>query len=164
MRKNKLFFLALIPLLVSCQQIPEYEGEKIQLQYAEEGGLFQITADTLYTNVITKGEDRVVLFTIDGCASCEEAKSQIQSFGVGFHCKIDEINMNSINIAAGDYDKIVATTNYLDDVYEFPEITEETTYPKMYMFKQRGVAMVKQSNFIDALRMYTEVVNVPTNE
>lgn len=163
MRKNKLFFLALIPLLVSCQEIPEYEGDKLQLKYVEEGGLVRTTPDALYTDVISKGEDKVVLFTVDGCASCEEAKSQIHSFGVGFHCEIDEINMNSINIGGGDYDKIVATTNYLDDLYEFPEITEEATYPMMYMFKSRGVAMVKQYNFIDTLRMYTEVINIPTN-
>lgn len=163
MKKNKLVLLLFLPLLISCSKVPEYEGIKIQLEYAEEGGLFLSTPDLMYSDVISKGKDKVVLFTVDGCAACNEAKTQINSFGVGFHCKIDEINMNSIDIAGGDYDKIVATTTYLDDLYEFPKI-DDATFPMLYMFKSRGVAMVKQDNFIDALRMYTEVVNVPTNE
>ena len=71
---------------------------------------------------------------------------------------IHQINISNINLENGDYDKIVATTTYLDDLYEFPPI-EEAYFPTMYMFKKQGVALVKSSNFVDNLRMYVETVN-----
>ena len=167
MRKNKLLTLLAIPFLLSCTKVPEYDGIKIQLNYAEHGGLKEINADELYERAITLKKDMVVLFTIDGCSSCDYAKEQVNSYGVGYNMIIHQINMSNIDVAGGDYDTITAATTYYnndeneEDIYKFPPI-EEATFPMMYMFKLQGVAVVTKANFVDALRMYVEVVNKPS--
>lgn len=167
MRKSKILTLLAIPFLLSCTKVPEYNGVKIQLNYAENGGLREINADQLYERAITLKKDMVVLFTIDGCSSCDYAKEQVNSYGVAYNMIIHQINMSNIDVAGGDYEKITAATTYFksddseEDIYEFPPI-EEATFPMMYMFKLQGVAVLAKANFVDALRMYVEVVNKPS--
>ena len=158
MKKSRFLSLLAIPFLLSCNKVPEYDGIKIQLNYAENGGLVEITPDILYERAITFKKDEVVLFTVNGCSHCLEAKEQVNSYAVASHIIIHQINISNIDLENGDYDTIVATTTYLDKLYEFPPI-EEASFPTMYMFKKQGVAMVKNSNFVDNLRMYVDVIN-----
>lgn len=158
MKINKFISLLAIPFLCSCQQLPDYEGPKLVVDYVENGSLIELQPVQLYDLVITRGKDAVVLFSIDGCSTCEQAKIDFSSYAKGYHMNLYTVNMSFVLPNSDEYAYILNSTTYLDGLYSFPNI-EEASYPLAYFYKQKGVALTRQSNFIDALRMY-----VSTNE
>lgn len=158
MKINKFVSLIIVPFLLACQKVPEYTGPKLVLDYVENGELIEINATQLYDLVITRGRDSVVLFTIEGCSACEEAKTDFSSYAEGFHMNLYTVDMTYVSLTSDDYLKIVNTTTYLDSIYHFPE-GEELSFPLAYFYKQKGVALTRQTYFVDALRQYVTTTN-----
>lgn len=153
MKIKKLLTLLTIPFLCACQQVPNYDGPKLVLDYVENGSLNEISGVQLYDLVITRGKDSVVLFSIEGCSSCEEAKREMNSFAAGYHVNLYTVNMSNIPVNSDEYLYVVNSTIYLDSLYRFPDV-ENASYPLVYFYKEKGVALTRQNNIVDALRMY----------
>ena len=156
MRLNKFLTLLTIPFLCACQQIPEYNGPKLILDYVEEGGLKEISPTQLYDITISRGKDSVVLFSVEGCSSCEKTKNEMKSVAIGYHVNLYTVNMSAVEVNSDDYLYIVNSTTYLDSLYRFPD-PENATYPLVYFYKEKGIALTRQSQITDALRMYVSV-------
>ena len=54
MKIKKLLTLLMVPFVCACQQVPEYKGPKLVLDYVENGGLNEINPTQLYDLVITR--------------------------------------------------------------------------------------------------------------
>ena len=158
MKIKKLLTLLMVPFVCACQQVPEYKGPKLVLDYVENGGLNEINPTQLYDLVITRGKDSFVLFSVEGCLSCEQAKTDLNSYGIGYHMNFYYVNMSTIEVNSNEYLKIVNTTTYLDSLYAFPE-ADKASYPLVYFFKERGVALTRQTYLVDALRQYVTTSN-----
>ncbi len=154
---NKLFPLIIaIPLLMGCQSTYQYHsfsGEKITLDYVENGALIEISA----TEVASFAEDDksfICLFGIPNCSSCASVKKNLESYSIGNNCNTYHIDMEKVKHSQSDMDKLkIATTGY----YQWGE---KESYPLVYFFFKGDVAFrCGESDVTTFIENYVEVAS-----
>ena len=134
--KNKLIpLLITLPLLIGCKYTYEYhpyEGEKIVLDYVEEGALVEITPTELLS--FTENEKSLIcLFGLKTCSSCKTVSNNLKAYAEGSHCNTYHIEMSKVE-SNEDMDALKkATSGY----YEWGE---KESYPLVYFFYKGDVA------------------------
>lgn len=142
--KSKYLSFLLLFCLCSCST---HEGPKFIIDRVEQGSFISIDSDTLYEKVITNSEPTIVLFTVPNCASCLDAKEQIETY-----CVLESVEMYYIDFSTLDeksYNSIRDITMYIDDVYALPEYGEDIYLPVLYFFLEQAVVYTIDNNFVD---------------
>lgn len=151
---RKVLILSLLGLsLIGCTK--PYDGPKVKIPKVEHGQMITLSGDELYEKVITDSENSIVLFGVDNCQACNDAKQQVGDYAI-----LKSVNTYYVNITHMDedeYNKIVLATSYIDSVYAFPSYGEEISLPNVYVFMEKAVALKFENNFVDNLLTYTEV-------
>ncbi len=129
--------LLCLPFLVGCKtsyNFHPYEGEKIVLDYCEDGDLIQVDADQLYEDVITNHKSTIYLFGLSSCSACNNVKNNLKTYATGYHCNLYWIEMRDVLQNSESIDKVKkATVGY----YEWGE---NDAYPEVYFFLKGDVA------------------------
>ena len=152
MKFKYLNLLLMVLLLSSCKHD---NFAKIDFPYAENGQIITVNGEKLYDLTINETASLACIFTIDNCATCHDAVSQLEVL-----CKIEHFNIYQINlttITQEDYQYIVDATSYANDAYKFPEYGEALSLPIMYIFAYQGVIITFQEYFVDNILKYVNM-------
>ena len=134
---NKFIPLLLtLPMLIGCQttnEYHEYTGEKIVLDYVENGALLEITASELYTNV-KNSKSMICLLSIPSCGGCKNVKRNLEAYATGSHCNMHYIDMTKTLENNEEKNKLTLAT---EGYYQWGE---KESYPLVYFFFKGDVA------------------------
>ena len=134
--KNKLIpLLITLPLLIGCKYTEDfhsYVGDKIILDYIEEGTLVEITPTELLS--FTENEKSLIcLLGLKTCSSCKTVSNSLKAYAEGNHCNTYHIEMSKVE-SNEDMDALKKATN---GYYEWGE---KESYPLVYFFYEGDVA------------------------
>ncbi|MDY4848794.1 MAG: hypothetical protein SO176_00815 [Bacilli bacterium] len=151
--KRKIYLLFFIPLLIGCNnQNSSYTGEKMKIEYAENGGFVTIDPEFLYNHAFIDRIDSIYLFGDSGCEACLSLKNSMEAWAKYYHAKIYYLPISSITESNKHY-VLDATEGYY--VWQDQDIV-----PTTYFFMQGSVAFkANDSNTIKYLDRYVEVSN-----
>ena len=148
---KKLFYITLvIPFIIGCSNKSSYKGQKIQLNYVENGSLVTTNTKQLFDDAFTNKIDGVYYIGDDTCKACANLKPKIQSWCEKNHANIYEIEFTKIDEEGLKY-LVDATVGY----YVW---TEKSSIPSVYFFMQGEViTRSDEENTIKYLKEYVEV-------
>ena len=154
MKINKLALL-FIPFLVACStNNKEYDGEKITLEYVENGGLIETTPEELYNIAQTKLAGSVFLIGDESCSSCVTLKTSMEAWAYHYHAILYYLPIKNITTDNVHY-LIDATPGY----YQYEEGEE---VPITYFFMMGEVALKgNEETTITYLNRYVTVLVKP---
>ncbi len=155
MKINKLTFL-FIPFLVGCSiGEHEFDGEKIMLEYVENGGFIETTPKELYDIATSKDSGSVFLIGDESCSSCASLKSSMEAWAYHYHANLYYLPLKNITKDNVHY-LIDATPGY----YQYEE---GEAVPITYFFMLGEVALKGNENTtITYLNRYVTVAVKPT--
>lgn len=134
---NKLLRLALVlPFLMGCKtsyQYHEYKGEKIVLDYVENGDLVESSVSEL-ASFVQQEKSMIYLLALPNCSSCNNVKNSLKAYSQGNHCNTYWINIRTVLENKDDMNTLkTATSGY----YQWGE---NESYPLVYFFFKGDVA------------------------
>lgn len=158
--KNKIIPIAVLFVLVSCGKSSS-SGTKVSLEYAADGGLYEVTGAALYQMVITESRNIPFLVTLAGCSACAEAKADLSQIAVSIHTNVYYVELNP---SAADYtttyDYIYRATNEASDYMDkdgWPAIGEDYSAPAFYIMWDQWIAACVYDSFSTTLTTTCEV-------
>lgn len=125
---------------------------KINLPYVENPRLVSISGERLYDLAINQKENLVVIFAVDNCASCSQAKEELAALANLSYFNIYSVDLT--NISESDYQYIVDATTYANSAYAFKEYGEDLYLPLAYIFAYQGVIITFENYFVDNILTY----------
>ena len=152
---NKIFPLIIVlPLLTGCRNTYQYHsfsGEKITLDYVENGALIEINA-TEVASFVEEDKSFICLFGLKDCASCKSVKANLEKYSKGSRCNTYHIEISKVLENQSDMDKLkIATAGY----YQWGE---KESYPLVYFFFKGDVAFrCGESDVTTFIDNYVEV-------
>lgn len=149
MKKIIAFIFLNILCLTSCNTT---NFNKITLPYVENPRLISINGERLYDLAINQKENLVVIFTVDNCAPCSQAKEELTALASLSYFNI--YNVDLTNISQNDYQYIVDASTYANSAYAFEEYGEDLYLPLAYIFAYQGVIITFENYFVDNILTY----------
>lgn len=129
-------FLLMLPLLVGCKttyEYHEYKGEKIVLDYVEDGNLVESNISEL-ASFVQAEKSFIYLLALPNCSSCNNVKNSLKAYSQGNHCNTYWLNIKNVLDNKEDMNTLkTATTGY----YQWGE---NESYPLVYFFFKGDVA------------------------
>ncbi|MCD8194837.1 MAG: hypothetical protein LUD22_00810 [Coprobacillus sp.] len=146
LKSKVLCLVSALSLLAGCNSGSTYY---FPMDRVEEGAFLTISLDELYDRAITNAETLVVLFTQPSCASCTEAKEQVNAY-----CEMESVimyNCEIVDAADAEYaNKIVTTADKAFPLYEEDEEgNAELMLPVCYFFMETYVVFTVSLDFVD---------------
>lgn len=151
--KKLIKLLLFAPLLIGCSGDKPYTGQKIGLQYVEEGSLVDSSISEMKTIAFDNAVDSVFLIGDDDCNACAVLKKDI----VGW-CKTNHANVYYIHyseMTESDLTTLVSLTE--GSAYDWKD---GTSIPATY-FMMMGTILFRgaSDNTIKYLTRYVEVID-----
>ena len=147
----RLFLFAPI-LLTGCMNEKPYNGQKIALDYVEEGTLVNSSVSEMKTIAFDNKVDSIFYIGSDECTSCVTLKKDIAGWCVTNHANVYNIDYSSVT--AEDLAMLKEITAE-DTSYNW---TDESSIPAVY-FMMEGYIIFRggTTNTIKYLNRYVEV-------
>ena len=152
MRTNKYLTFLLIPFcLIGCKRDDSYKGDKITLDYVEEGHLVESNVPEMKVNAFDNKVDSIYYIGDDSCAACADFKPKLVTWCAQNHANIYYIKFTEMT----QEESSMLTDLTVGSIYEWGE---KNTLPTTF-FMMRGTLVFRgeSSNTVSYLKKYVTV-------